>query len=90
MLNWFKDVWDFYVEDINRIIFPFKVGLAVLLVSLFSLLQAPYEIFGTKIIWAILTTAIMSEYTVGMLLYMFSFRVLILTLICNNKISLFI
>ncbi|KAB2037712.1 hypothetical protein ES319_D03G095700v1 [Gossypium barbadense] len=42
-----------------------RVGLAVLLVSLLILVQGPYEIFGTDIIWSILTVAMMFEYTVG-------------------------
>ncbi|KAM7491444.1 hypothetical protein LguiA_034365 [Lonicera macranthoides] len=60
-----RDVWEFAKEDSNRLIFSLKVGLAVLLVSLLILLQAPYQVFGTNIIWSILTVAIMFEYTVG-------------------------
>ncbi|XP_022737926.1 aluminum-activated malate transporter 9-like [Durio zibethinus] len=62
---WIWNVWEFCKEDSNRVTFSFKVGLAVLLVSLLILLQGPYEIFGTNIIWSILTVAIMFEYTVG-------------------------
>lgn len=62
---WFRSVWEFGREDPNRVIFSLKVGLAVLLVSLLILVRAPYEIFGTNIIWSILTVAIMFEYTVG-------------------------
>ncbi|KAI6702055.1 hypothetical protein NL676_011191 [Syzygium grande] len=62
---WLWSVWDFCKEDSNRVIFALKVGLAVLLVSLLILFRAPYEIFGTNIIWSILTVAIMFEYTVG-------------------------
>lgn len=64
---WMWRVWDFSKEDSNRVKFAFKVGLAVLLVSLLILFRAPYEVFGTSIIWSILTVAIMFEYTVGML-----------------------
>ncbi|KAK9276396.1 hypothetical protein L1049_005929 [Liquidambar formosana] len=63
--GWFWNVWEFCKEDSNRVIFSFKVGLAVLLVSLLILFRAPYEVFGTNIIWSILTVAIMFEYTVG-------------------------
>ena len=63
---WIWNVWEFCKEDSNRVAFSFKVGLAVLLVSLLILLREPYEIFGTNIIWSILTVAIMFEYTVGM------------------------
>lgn len=64
--EWILNVWKFATEDPNRVIFSFKVGLAVLLVSLLTLLQAPYEVFGTNLIWSILTVAVMFEYTVGM------------------------
>ncbi|KAK6158306.1 hypothetical protein DH2020_005620 [Rehmannia glutinosa] len=60
-----KRVWEFCKEDSNRVIFSLKVGFAVLLVSLLILCQAPYRVFGTNIIWSILTVAIMFEYTVG-------------------------
>ncbi|XP_042506465.1 aluminum-activated malate transporter 9-like [Macadamia integrifolia] len=63
--EWIKSVWEFCKEDPNRVTFSIKVGLAVLLVSLLILFQAPYEVFGTSIIWSILTVAIMFEYTVG-------------------------
>ncbi|KAI3831694.1 hypothetical protein MKW92_042946 [Papaver armeniacum] len=63
--GWILDVWEFAKEDTNRVIFSLKVGLAVLLVSLLILFQAPYAVFGTNIIWSILTVAIMFEYTVG-------------------------
>ncbi|XP_021820498.1 aluminum-activated malate transporter 9-like [Prunus avium] len=62
---WGLKVWEFAKEDSNRVKFSLKVGLAVLLVSLLILFRAPYEVFGTNIIWSILTVAIMFEYTVG-------------------------
>ncbi|VVA31134.1 PREDICTED: aluminum-activated malate transporter [Prunus dulcis] len=62
---WVLKVWEFSKEDSNRVKFSLKVGLAVLLVSLLILFRAPYEVFGTNIIWSILTVAIMFEYTVG-------------------------
>lgn len=67
--SWMLDVWEFCKQDKNRVIFSLKVGLAVLLVSLLILFQAPYQIFGTNIIWSILTVAIMFEYTVGTCVY---------------------
>ena len=63
---WCK-AWDYCNEDSGRVIFPLKVGIAVLLVSLLILFQAPFQIFGTNIIWAILTAVLVFEYTVGML-----------------------
>ncbi|KAK0588016.1 hypothetical protein LWI29_032885 [Acer saccharum] len=62
---WIEKVWEFAKADSNRVIFSFKVGLAVLLVSLLILFRAPYEVFGTNIIWSILNVAIMFEYTVA-------------------------
>ncbi|XP_074582192.1 aluminum-activated malate transporter 9-like isoform X2 [Curcuma longa] len=59
------EVWEFAKEDKNRVTFALKVGLACLLVSLLILIRAPYRVFGTNIIWSILTVAIMFEYTVG-------------------------
>ncbi|XP_023532729.1 aluminum-activated malate transporter 9-like [Cucurbita pepo subsp. pepo] len=58
-------VLGFCKEDRNRVLFSLKVGLAVVLVSLLILFRAPYDVFGTNIIWAIITVAIMFEYTVG-------------------------
>lgn len=63
--KWARDVWNFAKEDTDRVKFALKVGLAVLLVSLLILFRAPFEVFGTSIIWSILTVAIMFEYTVG-------------------------
>lgn len=58
-------VWEFCKEDVDRVTFPLKVGFAVLVVSLLILCRDPYKVFGTNIIWSILTVAIMFEYTVG-------------------------
>ncbi|XP_077251259.1 aluminum-activated malate transporter 9-like [Tasmannia lanceolata] len=63
--EWIWNVWEFCKEDSNRVKFSLKVGLAVLLVSLLILLRAPYEVFGSNIIWSMITVAIMFEYTVG-------------------------
>lgn len=80
--KWFKNMWKFYVDDINRMIFPFKVGLAVFLVSLLVLIPATYQFFGgNNLIWAILTTAIMFEYTVGKSYYLFT-----AVLVCDRLI----
>ncbi|KAL2524982.1 Aluminum-activated malate transporter 9 [Abeliophyllum distichum] len=63
--EWILGVWKFAKEDINRVLYSLKMGFAVLLVSLLILCQAPYQVFGINIVWAILTVAIMFEYTVG-------------------------
>lgn len=69
--DWMYTIWEFAKEDTSRVTFPLKVGLAVLLVSLLILFQAPYQVFGTSIIWSILTVVIMFEYTVGMCIYIY-------------------
>ncbi|GAB2296741.1 hypothetical protein Dimus_030847 [Dionaea muscipula] len=65
-LYWLRNVWRFCKEDVSRVIFGLKVGLAVVLVSMLILIQAPYEVFGINIIWSVITVVIMFEYTVGM------------------------
>lgn len=60
-----RDVIEFAKEDSNRVVFAIKVGLAMLLVSLLILIRGPFELFGTNILWSILTVGIMFEYTVG-------------------------
>lgn len=52
---WTWKVWEFAKEDSNRVKFSF----------LLILCQAPYAIFGTNIIWSILTVVVMFECTVG-------------------------
>jgi len=61
-----QSVWEICKEDTGREIFALKVGVTVLLVSLFVLFEAPYRVFGNNIIWAILTAILVFEDTVGM------------------------
>ncbi|CAH9075687.1 unnamed protein product [Cuscuta epithymum] len=63
--GWIFRVADFYKEDTKRVFFPLKVGLAVLLVSLITLFQAPYQLFGDSSIWSIVTVVMIFEYNVG-------------------------
>ncbi|BAU00610.1 hypothetical protein LR48_Vigan401s002700 [Vigna angularis] len=58
-------VWKFCKEDTGREIFALKVGVTVLLVSLFVLFEAPYQVFGSNMIWAVLTAILVFEDTVG-------------------------
>ncbi|KAK7406077.1 hypothetical protein VNO78_07694 [Psophocarpus tetragonolobus] len=62
---WIQSVCDFCKEDAGREIFALKVGLAVALVSLLTLFEAPYQVFGPNIVWAILSAIIVFEDTVG-------------------------
>lgn len=57
--------WAFASEDAGRVAFALKAGLAMLLASLLVLVGEPFRLFGTNIIWSILTVGIMFEYTVG-------------------------
>uniref|UniRef100_A0A0D9V5E1 Uncharacterized protein n=1 Tax=Leersia perrieri TaxID=77586 RepID=A0A0D9V5E1_9ORYZ len=59
------EAWAFASEDTGRLAFAFKAGLAMLLASLLVLVGEPFRLFGTNIIWSILTVGIMFEYTVG-------------------------
>jgi len=61
-----QSVWEVCKEDTGREIFALKVGVTVLLVSLLVLFEAPYQVFGSNIIWAILTAILVFEDTVGM------------------------
>ncbi|MED6203560.1 hypothetical protein PIB30_000647 [Stylosanthes scabra] len=56
-------VWCIWKED--EAIFGLKAGLSVVIVSLLALLKAPYQVFGTNVIWAIITAIIVFEYNVG-------------------------
>ncbi|RZS17311.1 hypothetical protein BHM03_00049437 [Ensete ventricosum] len=69
LTKFIRDVFEFAAEDTDRVTFALKVGLAMLLVSLLGLIQRPFEVFGTNILWSILTVGIMFEYTVGATLY---------------------
>ncbi|KAF7828204.1 aluminum-activated malate transporter 9-like [Senna tora] len=57
--------WDIWKEDRKRAIFGVKVGIAVVLVSSLVLFEAPYQWFGSNIIWAVLTAILIFEHTVG-------------------------
>ena len=59
------EVWAFSREDANRAAFTLKAGLAMLLVLLLVLVGEPFRLFGTDIVWSILTVGIIFEYTVG-------------------------
>ena len=60
------EVWAFAGEEANRVAFTLKAGLAMLLVSLLVLIGEPYMLYGTNVVWSILTVGIMLEYTVGL------------------------
>ncbi|XP_050369087.1 aluminum-activated malate transporter 2-like [Argentina anserina] len=80
VLRWMKaaplKLWDKVVEvatkakklgkdDPRRIVHSGKVGLALTLVCLFYYFRPIHEGFGVNAMWAILTVALIFEYTVG-------------------------
>ncbi|XP_062011447.1 aluminum-activated malate transporter 2-like [Rosa rugosa] len=80
MLRWLKAVsaksWGKVVEvaregkklaedDPRRIVHSFKVGLAITLVCLFYYYRPLYDGFGVDAMWAVLTVALVFEYSVG-------------------------
>uniref|UniRef100_J3L3V2 Uncharacterized protein n=1 Tax=Oryza brachyantha TaxID=4533 RepID=J3L3V2_ORYBR len=60
------EVWAFASDGAGcRVAFALKAGIAMLLASLLALAGEPFRLFGTNIVWSILTVGIMFEYTVG-------------------------
>ena len=53
-------------QDLSKSIHALKMALALTLVLLLVLLDAPYLIFGTHVIWAIMTVIVVFEFTIGM------------------------
>ncbi|KAK4262834.1 hypothetical protein QN277_028339 [Acacia crassicarpa] len=62
---WAQNVWNMCKEDKGKAIFGVKVGVAAILVSSLVLFEATYQVLGTNTIWAILTSILVFEYTVG-------------------------
>ena len=56
-------------QDLSKSIHALKMSLALTLVLLLVLLDAPYLIFGTHVIWAIMTVIVVFEFTIGMSLF---------------------
>ncbi|WRX31787.1 Aluminum-activated malate transporter - like 10 [Theobroma cacao] len=52
-------------DDPRKVIHALKVGLAVTLVSLFYYFEPLYDGFGVNAMWALLTTVIVFEFSVG-------------------------
>ena len=61
-----KTVWKIGEEDPRRIIHSFKVGLALLLISVLYFLSPSFPGFRDNAIWAIITVTVIMEFSVGM------------------------
>ena len=57
--------WDIAVADPRKVIHCLKVGLALVLVSLSYYIRPLYKTVGVNAIWAVMTVAVVFEYTVG-------------------------
>ncbi|XP_076929845.1 aluminum-activated malate transporter 10-like [Bidens hawaiensis] len=65
----FKKAWDLGVDDPRKFFHCLKVGVALLLVSLFYYFRPLYDGVGGSAIWAVMTVVVVFEYTVGGTLY---------------------
>jgi hypothetical protein len=61
-------VWAMLTKDPSNTLHSFKMALALSLVLLLVLLKAPYSLFGTHAIWAIMTVIVVFEVTIGILI----------------------
>ena len=63
-ISLFKMIWRFGTED-PRILHGMKVGLSLVLVSLFLFVKPLYDGSGREAVWAIMTVVVVSEFTAG-------------------------
>ena len=63
----FQTMWKVGKEDPRRVIHALKVGLSLTLVSLLYLVEPLYESVGQNAIWAVMTVALVLEFTAGKL-----------------------
>ncbi|OIW04040.1 hypothetical protein TanjilG_24151 [Lupinus angustifolius] len=52
-------------DDPRRVIHSFKVGLALVLISILQHIRPTFYAFGDNILWAVLTVALVLEFSVG-------------------------
>ncbi|XP_076881396.1 aluminum-activated malate transporter 10-like [Bidens hawaiensis] len=64
-----KKAWDLGVDDPRKIFHCLKVGVALMVVSLFCYMRPLYDGVGGSAIWAVMTVVVVFEYTVGGTLY---------------------
>lgn len=61
----FKKAWDLGVDDPRKFFHCLKVGVALMVVSLFYYMRPLYDGVGGSAIWAVMTVVVVFEYTVG-------------------------
>ncbi|XP_076881395.1 aluminum-activated malate transporter 10-like [Bidens hawaiensis] len=64
-----KKAWDLGVDDPRKFFHCLKVGVALMVVSLFYYMRPLYDGVGVSAIWAVMTVVVVFEYTVGGTLY---------------------
>lgn len=52
-------------DQVQKLVHPMKVGVALSLASLFILLKGPDEWLGSNAIWAVMTVVVVFEASVG-------------------------
>lgn len=60
-----KKAWDLGVDDPRKFFHCLKVGVALVVVSLFYYMRPLYDGIGDSAIWAVMTVVVVFEYTVG-------------------------
>eukprot|EP00253_Pinus_taeda_P033182 PITA_33182 len=63
--DFFRRVWKMGKDDLRKVIHAIKVGLALSVVSLFYLMKPLFNGVGNNAIWAIMTVAVVFEFTAG-------------------------
>ncbi|RZC69637.1 hypothetical protein C5167_032758 [Papaver somniferum] len=67
--SFFKKAWELGVDDPRKFIHCLKVGLALIVVSLFYYMRPLYDGVGGNAMWAVMTVVVVFEFTVGSTLY---------------------
>lgn len=69
IISLFKMIWRFGTEDPRKILHGMKVGLSLVLVSLFLFVTPLFKSSGEEAVWAIMTVLLVTEFTAGETLY---------------------
>ncbi|MFS7942094.1 putative aluminum-activated malate transporter [Helianthus anomalus] len=64
-----KKAWDLGVDDPRKFFHCLKVGVALMVVSLFYYMRPLYDGVGGSAMWAVMTVVVVFEFTVGGTLY---------------------
>ncbi|KAK1438550.1 hypothetical protein QVD17_04359 [Tagetes erecta] len=60
-----KKAWDLGLDDPRKFLHSLKVGVALIVVSLFYYVRPLYDGVGGSAVWAVMTVVVVFEYTVG-------------------------